>query len=242
MTEPTNLWHTPEHADVDALEAAWDDHRLSQILAAALDSYNRLGRVNAHRAAAELDVSEGTIRRWVRDGVPAGKLHAVRDLVRPPQGAFEQEYSDLVVGRDALKLIATDPERADALWGALGWLEPHDLAIVRLSGAPIHVARLARHDRNSAGTTRLLEGGEKNEKRRYKPPVALVTFPNRWAATVARLELLEDVYAYRVQLPEGKITRGAGKAWLADAPHKPLSSFRRPRKRIRSTTTAIGVR
>lgn len=242
MTEPVPLWRTTEHADLAVLEAAWGAHRLSHILGAALGSYNRRGNVNAGLASALLGVSEGTIRRWARNGVPAAKQEAVVELVRPPQGAFESEYSALITARENLQILETDPRGAAHMWGAKGWLERHDLAIVKIAGEPVTVARIAKHDRSATANRNMLQGGEKDAHGHYLPASEILSFPNYFAATIARLELLEDVYPFRVQMPEGKLNRGGSKAWLAEAPRKPLTSYRRrPRTRTR-TRTEIGIR
>ena len=242
MTDPTPLWRTTEHADLTVLEQAWGAHRLSQILGAALGSYNRRGNVDARTAGAVLGVTEGTIRRWVRNGVPASKMQAVIDLVRPPQGAFELEHSDLIVARQNLAIVIADPQKGADLWGHKGWLDRHDLAIVKIAGAPVMVARIARHDRSATAQRNMLQGGLKDAHGHYLPPAEILTFPNYFAATIARLEILEDVYPFRVQMPEGKLSRGGSKAWLAEAPRKPLSSYRRnPRRRTRSKAQ-VGVR
>jgi hypothetical protein len=48
-------------------------------------------------------------------------------------------------------------------------------------------------------------------------------------------------HPFRVQMPEGKLSRGGSKAWLAEAPRKPLSSYRRnPRRRTRSKAQVGG--
>lgn len=224
------LWERPEQVDIDALEQAWGSRKLGLVMAAALASFNRLGHVNAGTAADYFGVSAGTIRRWIRDGVPASRLRDLVSLVRPPQGAFDQEQKDLVHARNAISKISNEPDNAAALWGYKGWLEKHDLAVIKIKGMPVHTVRLARTDRDRDGDRRLRAGGE---------IVAIATFPNMFAATNARGELLEDVYAYRVLLRNTKLASGAGKAWLAEAPHKPLTSYRKkPRKTVRPITRA----
>lgn len=245
MADYAPLWFQREAANLDALKSVWTDHRLSTILAVALDSYNRLGNVDAGAAAAALGVSPRTVQRWIRNGVPDRRLADVVSLVRPAQGAFTQEAKDLVNDRKAVRTIAKAPTTAKDLWEHLGWLKPHDLAIIQLRDAPVLTVRLASAERASTVIRKLKRGRavspeERDGLRRLSAGgdiVDLLTFPNRFAASVARGELLEDVYPYRLQLPDGKIARGGSKAWLAEAPVKPLSSFRRrPRKHSRTTT------
>ena len=245
MSTHTSLWSRRETANIDALKATWTDHRLNTLLAVALDSYNRLGNVDAEAAAAALGVSPRTVQRWIRTAIPERRINDVIALVRPAQGAFDQEAKDLINARRAVDTITTEPGSARALWEHLGWLAPHDLAIIQLRDAPVRTVRLARAENASAvlrklkysraltpderdGLRRLSAGGEIAE---------IITFRHRFAATVARGEILEDVYPYRLQLPDGKIARGGSKAWLNEAPLKPLASFRRrPRKHSRPTT------
>lgn len=224
------LWFAAENADITALEEAWGARKLGQVMAAALGSYNRLGHVNAGTAAEALGVSEGTIRRWIRDGIPASRVSKVIGLIRPPQGAFTQENADLLYARKAVTKIANDLSNAEAIWGYKGYLEQWDLAIIKIKDMPVLTVRLARADRDKAANKRLSAGGVITQT---------ATFPNYFAAVAARSELLEDVYPYRVQLRNTKLASGAGKAFLEDAPHKPLRSYRkRPRTTTRKTTTA----
>lgn len=228
-TETAPLWFTPESANIEALEQAWGSRKLSQIMGAALGSFNRLGHVDADTAASTFGVSEGTIRRWIRDGVPSRRIEHVISLVRPPQGAFTQERADLLFARQAVIKIATEPENATALWGYKGYLEKWDLAIIQINHMPVLTVRMARTDRDRAADKRLAAGGKILE---------ISTFPNYFAATVARSELLEDVYPFRVQLRNTKLASGAGKAFLEDAPRKPLRSYRKQaRTTIRQTTS-----
>lgn len=223
------LWFTPESANLEALEEAWGARKISQVMAAALGSYNRLGHVDAGTAADALGVSEGTVRRWIRDGVPHSRLGRVIALVRPPQGAFAQENADLQFARKAVRKVATDPENAAVMWGYKGYLEKWDLAVIKIKDMPVLTVRMGRTDRDRDAAKRLSAGGQ---------IVEIATFPNYWAAVVARSELLEDVYPYRVQLRNTKLASGAGKAFLDEAPHKPLRSYRkRARTTIRQTTT-----
>ena len=223
------LWFAPESANVEALEQAWGSRKLSQVMGAALGSFNRLGHVDADTASATFGVSEGTIRRWIRDGVPPRRIEHVISLVRPPQGAFTQERADLLFARKAVAKIATEPENATALWGYKGYLEKWDLAIISINHMPVLTVRMGRNDRDKAADKRLTAGGK---------IIEIATFPNYFAAVVARSELLEDVYPFRVQLRNTKLASGAGKAFLEDAPRKPLRSYRKQaRTTIRQTTS-----
>lgn len=226
MTDDTApLWSIREDVDLTELEQAWGESKLSEVLAAALGAYNRLGRVDAGTAAYNLGVTPGTVRRWVRDGVPAARRADLIALVRPPQGAFTQERTDHLNAIWALTKIADEPQNAEGLWGYKGWLKPHDLAIIAIKDMPVHTIRLSATDRSKDADRRLRAGGK---------ILTITTFPNYFAAIRARAEILEDVYAFRVQLRNTHLASGSGKAWLSDAPHKPLSSYRKKsRKTVR---------
>lgn len=231
-----DLWFNPESsADLSALKRVWAGERFNVMLAAAIDSYNRLGNVDKSAASARLGVSSRTIQRWIRDGIPDKRLSDVVSVVRPPQGAFVQEKNDLINDWNAVDVIARNREGAHDLWGDRGWLEPHDLAIVELADAPVRTVRIANSSRATRLLRRLKAGHNLNgeEKRAIRELSAggqiidILTFPNRFSASIARGEILNDVYAYRINLPEGKIKRGGSKAWLSEGPHKKLSSYRR---------------
>lgn len=229
MTDDTApLWSIREGGDLTELEQAWGESKLSEVLAGA---YNRLGRVDAGTAAYNLGVTPGTVRRWVRDGVPAARRVDVIALVCPPQGAFTQERTDHLNAIWALTKIADEPQIAEGLWRYKGWLKPHDLAIIAIKDMPVHTIRLSATDRSKDADRRLRAGGK---------ILTIAAFPNYFAAVRARAEILEDVYALRVQLRNTLLASGAGKAWLS-APHKPLSSYRKKsRKTVRQipgTTT-----
>ncbi|HDH5422567.1 TPA: hypothetical protein PIH69_002990, partial [Staphylococcus aureus] len=59
MSDPAALWSIRENVALDELEKAWGESKLSEVLAATLNSYNRLGRVDAGTAATNLGVTPG---------------------------------------------------------------------------------------------------------------------------------------------------------------------------------------
>lgn len=217
------LWRRGEDADIDQLRRVWGEHRLGTVLGDALGEYNRLGTVKAERAAERLGVSSGTIRRWVRDGVPEARMKDVVKLVRPPKGAFEQERRDLAIARRYSQDLRQRSSPLLEQWRLKGWDRPHLVGIVAVRGTSVQVARIVNAEADRASMRRFGAGGELIEVAR---------FPSKFRADAARLELLEDVHDWRLKLPEGRLKRGGGKAWLSEGPRKPLAHYRRhPRRR-----------
>lgn len=227
MSGVPRYWKEDEDADVTRLREVWGDQRLGVVLGDALGEYNRLGTVKAEYAAARLGVSASTVRRWVRNGVPEARMADVVHLVRPPRGAFEQERRDLAIARSYSADYRAGRSPFMAEWQRLGWVEPHLVAIVAIRGTSVLVARIANANGDVRSKRRLSAGGE---------VVELVKFRTKFHADAARLELLEDVHDWRLQLPPGRVSRGGGKAWLAEAPRKGLERYRRYPRRTRKLT------
>jgi len=200
------------------LEEAWDDRRLGIALMNRLGAFGRGGRVDARVAAAMFEVAPDTVRRWIRQGVPRGRVAQLRELLMPPAAVLEQERRDLANAREALWDISGRGVPVAEEWRKNGWLKPHALAIVSFGNRQLCTARLGLV--GGARTMARLQGdgGE---------IVEIEEFRNRFAAVVARLELLEDLGPWRVSLPNGALKRGHTQAWLAAAPRPTLEELRR---------------
>ena len=196
----------------------WGDRRLGVVLALAFDAFGRRGRADANKIAAAAGVSPSTVRRWIRGPLPERRRAEIARLVLPPSSALEQEQRELSYARDALRdIYGLEATPVDEAWRRQGWLEPHLLAVVHIDRLGICVARIARADGDQKTLERMRAGGG--------VIIDQDIFPNRFAAQVAKGELLEQVAAWRVVLPHGTLPRGRTEAWLADAPRRRVSWF-----------------
>lgn len=215
----------------------WGDGRLHLVLGYAYNAHGRRGRVDANLVAEALDVSPGTVRRWTRVKLPAARRAALEAQMLPDDPALEQETRELAYAREALRDIYGLDAPPSGVWREQGWLEPHILAVVQLDRKGICVARIARADGDQKTRARLRDGGG--------VVVDQDVFPNRFAAQVAKGELLEQLQPWRIVVPGGYLNRGRTEAWLKDAPRHRISWFvdnaelkpPAPRRRRRSTST-----
>lgn len=197
-------------AHVDDTGPEWKGDRLSLLMSYAFAAFGRPGHVDANKVAAALQVAPGTVRRWVRAGFPAARREALSALILPSASALEQEQRELVYAREALVDISGRGAPVNPQWKEQGWLQPHVLAVVRLERLRVYVARIARADGDVRARERLRAGGG--------VVIEQEVFRNRFAAQVAKNELLEVVREWRVVVPSGYVSRGRTEAWLPEAP------------------------
>jgi transposase-like protein len=179
---------------------------------------NRAGGVNVAAAAAALDVSEATIRRWLRTpddaghpALPASHLEQLLTLIRPTARTRLQDEMDADQAHKALDRLNLGRGGGGMIgqYDATGWLEPHLVMILDVPGTGLRRATVTRA--NARLTTRARRGGD------------VVDFtsalPTRWHAVLARLRLLRLVDGWRVQAAPGIVVpRGHQKLWVAAAP------------------------
>lgn len=195
----------------------WGEYRLGRALALSLNAFGRRrGHVDAARAGVRLGVSAGTVRRWVRVRVPAARRAQLEALILPSGETLAQEARELTYALAALEDIYGRGLPVAASWVEQGWTEPHVLAVVRYERLGVCVARIARASGDQKTRARMRAGGTELE---------LEVFPNRFAAQVAKGQLLESVGAWRVQLADGLIARGRTEAWMEEAPRRALGWF-----------------
>lgn len=191
--------------------------QLQSTLANGLNVFGRRVRLDAGAAGERLGVSASTVRRWVRNGVPARRRAEVLGLVAPTAQRLEQEEHELRSAREALWDISGRGAGVNPAWKRDGWLEPHMLTIVLLQDRGVLVPRITR-------------GGSKDSSRRLRADggvvIESIEFRNRFRAQVARGELLQAVSEWRVVVPAGGISRGGPQAWLQEAPRPSLDWFR----------------
>lgn len=195
----------------------WDDGRLGRVLSISYEAFGRRGRVNANVVAEQLKVSPSTVRRWVRGPLPAPRREAIARRILPGDPALEQERRELEYAREALRDIYGLDAPINEAWREQGWLEPHVLAVVELEKLGVCVPRIARADGDQKTRERMRAGGG--------VIIDQDVFPNRFAAQVAKSELLALVGPWRVVMPHGYITRGRTEAWLSEAPRKRVGWF-----------------
>lgn len=195
----------------------WGEGRLGRVLSLTYDAFGKRGHVDAVRVSEQLGVTPGTVRRWVRAGLPARRRELFAARVLPNDPALEQERRELAYAREALTDIYGLGGPVNPAWQEQGWLEPHVLAVVEIDRLGICVPRIARADGDQKTRERMRAGGG--------VIIDQDVFPNRFAAQVAKGELLALVAAWRVILPHGFINRGRTETWLKEAPRKRVSWF-----------------
>lgn len=222
-----------------ASSPAWDDRRLAIILANALPgALDRHGTriLRTHAAAEALGVSDSTIRRWIRHGVPLRRLDDLKQIIYPSTAILEQEQRDLRAAYRALEELAGIGFTPPAQWRTMGWHEPHVVAVTTLQGAKVCVPRVTL-----ALESRIRRGGELpisiEASRAMRRGGAVVTeaviTPNRFAAQIIRLELLAQVTDWRVQIHSSLLGKGASQGFLEEAPRTTLRShLARTRRRM----------
>ncbi len=160
--------------------------------------------------------------------------------VLPNDPALEQEVRELAYAREALVDIYGLGGPVNPAWKEQGWLEPHVLAVVQLERLGVCVPRIARADGDQKTRERMRAGGG--------VIIDQDVFPNRFAAQVAKGELLAEVAAWRVILPHGAINRGRTETWLLEAPRHRLAWFvehpavKPPARRRRGASGTAGTR
>lgn len=197
--------------------AAWDEGRLGVVLSNGYEAFGRRGRVDAIAAAAEFGVSPSTVRRWVRNGLPARRRSEIQAKTLPSSEMRAQERRELLHARESLWDIAGRGAPINSSWTEQGWLKPHLLVVVLLRHRGVCVVRLARADSLRAEERFTAGGGEVVEE---------IEFRNRFRAQVAKGELLEAVDDWRIIIPTGSLRPGRTQAWIADAPRPTLEWLR----------------
>lgn len=191
-------------------ERPWAGPRVGRVISfAAGGTFGRHGRVNAETAARRFGVTAGTVRRWAREGIPVKRLAAIEAKILPAPDALEQELRELEYAREALRDLAGLGAPVNPAWRERGWLQPHILAVVQIEHIGVCLARITRAEGDTRSRGRLRDGGG--------VVIEQEVFPNRFAAQVAKGELLTHLADWRVVMPEGFVARGRTEAWLMEA-------------------------
>jgi len=193
----------------------WGDGRLGVVLSYAFEAFGVRGHVDARKVGEAIGVTPGTVRRWVREKLPERRRADIERLILPTADALEQEERERAYAVEALADIYGRGRPTLEAWKEQGWLEPHVLAVVQLPRLRVCVARIARVDGDQKSRERIRAGGG--------VIVDQDIFPNRFAAQVAKAQLLEQLRAWRVVIPHGYVSRGRTESWLEEAPRPTVS-------------------
>lgn len=195
----------------------WTLARLRRMLVLRFGA-NRQGRPDMAAVAVEVEVSIGTVRRWLRGGpratpvMPPHRLEQLIALVTPSMEAVRDENQQLAHAVRSIALIAA----GDVLesWRDQGWLEPHTVTVI----APHHQGiQQVVTTKNSARDSHLVQ--------RRGHVLDVVEVPTRFHASVVALRLLQAVGPWRFQPGPGELKVGRTRAWLSEAARPKLASL-----------------
>lgn len=177
----------------------------------------KAGRLHVARVAAALNVSDSTIRRWIKTAGerpidPTALTTLRRRAILRGRGQFLWPSLDLatrerawVLHQDALagqQLITEAPNDVPVAWLTGNALKPHEVMLVYYPTARVHgVASAATPD--SARKIRR-NGGEILET---------VLAPNRYAARIIKAASLEQASEHRCIPPRSLVPTGRTETW-----------------------------
>lgn len=195
---------------------------LAALLGWACSAMTRPGRLDAGRVASVFGVTPGTVRRWVRQGLPSSRIEQLAGMVELPDEELldrqRRERDEAVRLAREFREGAIAPTRA---WSRQGWTGPHRVEVLQLEDRGFLL--LARVSRVSDPQDRI-----RSHNRRYGAVlVDEAVFPSRFVAMAAKHEVLAAVADWRVLAPAGYLERGGTEVWLPGAPRPALSKVRR---------------
>ena len=192
----------------------WTRARLVRVMSLRFGT-NSLGHVDTVAAAASLDVTPRTVRRWIagRSGrqlahIPPRRLLQLIEVLQPTAERRRDEQREADYARRAIEQLKL-PRKLGVLpsWEKRRWTEQHVVAVLAVRTAGIRQLAVMR------------SGHKTNETLRRRGPVLdFVVVPTRFHATVLVHEMLTELGPWRFQAKSGSVLQGATFAWLDDAP------------------------
>lgn len=191
---------------------------LAALLGWAFTARRENGRVDAHLVASELGVSEGTVRRWIRAGLPKARLEVLQELIEIPNDVLEEQRRQVEYSIGVARALRAGTIVAQKGWSDNQWMSPHAVKVVELT----QVGHLCLAQINRVGA-------KKTDLPAKYGAVLLqsVVFPNRFVANAAKAEVLRAVNDWRVYVEEGVLDRGRTEAWVAGAAVPSLARLKR---------------
>lgn len=184
------------------------------------------------RAGERSQVSPRTVRRWlqpvadpaVASKIPTRRLEAFLTVARPTAGMLAREAAAAGAALESRMLIEKPRGRGILpSWRDQGWLEPWMLQVVEISGWELRRAKIEHVD--PASPVPPTQTPTRDHHRRRHPITAYSPFPNRFAAEIAKHELLARMSEWRIVVPKDRRIEGRTQTWLAAAPLPDLSSL-----------------
>lgn len=193
----------------------WTRKRLKTMLLTCYGETAR-GSVDVQAVADAMHVSSRTVRRWLAGSnrqlaaVPHRRLEQLRLPAAESElrGRQQADYA-----REAIAQIALPKDKGILpVWRERGWLQPHVVAILDITGKPWNQIVI------SNGSARSM-----SEFRRRGSIVDVTTVPTRFHGVVLVQEVLDEVGPWRLHpLPE-LLPHGRTHVWSNDAPAFDLS-------------------
>lgn len=214
---------------------AWSAEAIGGLLMVRFGK-GRRGGIDTAAAADYFEISRRTVQRWMKEGLPAERVDAVRAECRPAKRVVRQEGREMRVAIERARMVSARRGRqAYKDWHRAGWLKEHYVAVVDLPTVPLSRVVMGTVDgRQGAALMDVIRGAQTQdlvsrrgrEKFREQTRIAsFVTVPNRFDARVLKGRMLAAMDEYRVQAPEGTLYRGNTETWLRAADCPPLTEL-----------------
>jgi hypothetical protein len=197
------------------------------------------GRLALPEVAGALGVTVPTVRRWLRTPPDRAPLSAARALqlaatVAPNDETRTRERLDVEHAEEQLRRLALGRGRGgmQEQYRDTGWLDPHVVAILELPYRPPRPGPDVPLVRRVAVTRASLETVDRMQRGVDLVDFTSTPLPNRFAATLLRAQILQQVNPWRLVCSSRSVARvekGHTRAWLSPAPLAALDDLARAR-------------